>query len=260
SASREIGLIPLQILRKAFSKKRKEYSLRGGLQKHSICAELIRPGIFSGSGDGFQILLRIGEQRQNGVRDDSDRNARSREFRNSLDTQIRAWRKWFCQAGKVPIHGSDRYGHSQLVVPSKFAKQVRIPADQVRLGSQEDRHTLHVFERFKHLPGQQKLAFRGLIRVRGGSDPNNLFRFNGLQFLLERERIPVFRVDLTLERLRIAPLQKLVCEPCITIFAAVFTTAIRVNGPIEWHAPRMAAVQPSAGRQAAVLDAALIVE
>src|SRR6185295_9137393 len=82
-----------------------------------------------------------------------------------------------------------------------------------------------------------------MIRISSSAYGDRFTRRKTPQFRLERRGIEMFDEDLALKRFRIVELHEFVGVARITILAAEFAAAVRIDHPAERHARTIAARQ-----------------
>src|SRR5260370_63459 len=109
--------------------------------------------------------------------------ARIGKLADRSQTQSWPWRQWFQQTRQSLIQSRDRHMHANGISFCNLSQQGHVAADQIRFRCDADLDTPFAGNHLQHLASDPETPLGGLIRVRGGADPDRFAALHLFQFL-----------------------------------------------------------------------------
>lgn len=136
-----------------------------------------------------------------------------------------------------------------------FLEQLEIAQHQVRLGGDAEAAPAARRKNLQDFVCHREAPLGGLIGIGGGSDGDPVLAADSAQFGGQRGGEEPLGEDLPLEGADGVELHELVRVAGVAVEAAEFAAAVRIDGPLERHAPG-SAIEEAAGRKLEVFDGA----
>src|ERR1700733_1734386 len=135
--------------------------------------------------------------------------------------------------------------HTHPIFSGDAGHERGVVRHEIGLGGEAEVESALAGEHFQHLAGDLEAALSRLVGIGGGADPDGIARFQAPNFGPKRKCVKLFRVNLALEKLRIAQFHEFMRVARIAIFTAIFTAAIGIYGPDGPHPSRAASDEPA---------------